>query len=153
MIINYDLLANRDYYVRPHFKISEFMCPCCNKVVLDSALVEKLEQLRAIFNKPIIVTSGYRCKNYNKKVGGYYRSRHLKGDAADVKVLYVDYSDYVKAAIEIFPRVGVYHEKFIHVDLYKRSRNRFWIRNKSGIYTYTNDYDVVMAEVQKIEMV
>ena len=30
------------------------------------------------------ITSGYRCKRLNKKVGGVYNSQHIKGEAADL---------------------------------------------------------------------
>ena len=34
-------------------------------------------------NKPIIITSGYRCKELNKAVGGVATSQHQNGCAAD----------------------------------------------------------------------
>ena len=33
---------------------------------------------------PIIVTSGFRCEEVNRKVGGVTRSQHLTGQAADI---------------------------------------------------------------------
>ena len=37
-------------------------------------------------NKPIIITSGYRCKELNKAVGGVATSQHQNGCAADFVV-------------------------------------------------------------------
>ena len=34
----------------------------------------------------VIVTSGYRCQELNKAVGGVWNSQHLKGEAADIFV-------------------------------------------------------------------
>ena len=49
-------------------------------------LVEKiLDPLRESFGKPIIVTSGYRCKELNKAVGGAAKSQHMSGEAADIR--------------------------------------------------------------------
>ena len=49
-------------------------------------LVEKiLDPLRESFGKPIIVTSGYRCKELNKAVGGAVKSQHMSGEAADIR--------------------------------------------------------------------
>ena len=49
-------------------------------------LVEKiLDPLREKFGKPIIVTSGYRCKELNKAVGGAAKSQHMSGEAADIR--------------------------------------------------------------------
>ena len=45
-----------------------------------------LEPLREKLNKPIIVTSGYRCFELNKIVGGVSNSQHLEGKAADIIV-------------------------------------------------------------------
>ena len=51
-------------------------------------LVEKiLDPLRERFGKPIIVTSGYRCKELNKAVGGAAKSQHMSGEAADIRTV------------------------------------------------------------------
>lgn len=44
-----------------------------------------LQPVRDRLGKPIIVTSGYRCRELNKKVGGSKTSQHMKGEAADLK--------------------------------------------------------------------
>ena len=50
------------------------------------ALVENvLDPLREAYGKPIIVTSGFRCKALNKAVGGASNSQHLTGEAADIR--------------------------------------------------------------------
>lgn len=73
--------------ISKHFLEKEFACPCCKQVVVDVRLVEALEKLRvACGNKPIIVSSGYRCNKHNKAIGGAPRSYHLKGMAADVMI-------------------------------------------------------------------
>ena len=45
-----------------------------------------LQPLRNHLGCPVIVTSGYRCSELNKKVGGKQNSQHLKGQAADFVV-------------------------------------------------------------------
>ena len=51
-------------------------------------LVEKiLDPLREKFGKPIIVTSGYRCKELNKAVRGAAKSQHMSGEAADIRTV------------------------------------------------------------------
>ena len=50
-----------------------------------AALVDRvLDPLREAWGKPIIVTSGYRCQELNKAVGGVKTSHHLSGMAADI---------------------------------------------------------------------
>lgn len=43
-----------------------------------------LDPAREKWGKPIHVTSGYRCPELNKAVGGVPTSQHLKGEAADI---------------------------------------------------------------------
>ena len=45
-----------------------------------------LEPLRVAMGKPIKISSGFRCQELNKKVGGVYNSQHLKGQAADINI-------------------------------------------------------------------
>lgn len=42
-----------------------------------------LQPVRNKIGKPMIITSGYRCPEVNKLVGGKANSQHLKGQAAD----------------------------------------------------------------------
>ena len=45
-----------------------------------------LEPLRVAMGRPINISSGYRCEQLNKAVGGVYNSQHLKGQAADINI-------------------------------------------------------------------
>ena len=45
-----------------------------------------LQPLRIAYNKPIVVTSGYRSPEVNRLVGGVRSSQHVKGEAADCYV-------------------------------------------------------------------
>ena len=49
-------------------------------------LAERMEEVRAIFNKAIEITSGYRNPVVNKAVGGVPKSAHALGHAADFHV-------------------------------------------------------------------
>ena len=42
-----------------------------------------LEQVRALLGHPIYITSGYRCEELNRLVGGSQNSKHISGLAAD----------------------------------------------------------------------
>ena len=48
-------------------------------------VAEFLQVIRNELHLPIIVTSGYRSKEVNEKVGGVSSSYHVKGLAADIK--------------------------------------------------------------------
>ena len=51
---------------------------------LTSAKDQLLDPIREAWGKPIIVSSGYRCKELNELVGGVKNSHHLLGCAADL---------------------------------------------------------------------
>ena len=45
-----------------------------------------LDPLRRLYGKPIVITSGFRCLELNKRVGGVANSWHAQGNAADIHV-------------------------------------------------------------------
>ena len=47
-------------------------------------LLPALNELREAWGSPINITSGFRCKELNDKIGGVKTSLHLKGLAADL---------------------------------------------------------------------
>lgn len=54
------------------------------KGLLDD-VVYKLERARALFDAPIIITSGYRDPVRNDEVGGVKDSAHTQGKAVDIR--------------------------------------------------------------------
>lgn len=44
-----------------------------------------LQPIRDAWNEPIIITSGYRCAEVNKCVGGVSNSQHMTAAAVDIK--------------------------------------------------------------------
>lgn len=106
-----------DFSVAEHFRLREFECPCCHCVRLSPVLVNRLEALRKLWEKPIVITSGYRCPPHNVRVKGTARSLHMAGQAADVIVPFNEQS-----AVEVlarragFARVISYGRRnFIHL--------------------------------------
>lgn len=75
----------------PNFHLSEFVRPNVDppKHVLENlkALALRLEEARTLLgNRPMIITSGYRDPEHNRRVGGVKNSYHVKGMAADFVV-------------------------------------------------------------------
>ncbi|MDD5014891.1 MAG: D-Ala-D-Ala carboxypeptidase family metallohydrolase [Atribacterota bacterium] len=113
--------------IAPHFNLSEFACPCCHRVMLHPRLLAKLLALRDVLERPIHITSGYRCFAYNRKVGGVANSYHLIGLAADIKVKDINLIELLGYAEEVdFSGIGFYEKKnFLHLDVRPTKRTRW----------------------------
>lgn len=70
-----------------HFKPEDFDCPCCGKADMDQAFLDKLQEFRIAAATPMVITSGFRCPSYNKKIGGSKGSQHMLGKAVDISVI------------------------------------------------------------------
>lgn len=77
------------------FSRSEFECKCgCGFFKENPLLIATLQKIRDYANRkslnetdiPMFVNSGCRCAKHNASVGGVKRSRHLTGEAADVRI-------------------------------------------------------------------
>lgn len=76
-----------------HFKESEFRCHCgnCQMIKMELGLLTVLEDIITAFTTDagratVSITSGYRCPDHNKAVGGATNSQHVQGIAADIVV-------------------------------------------------------------------
>lgn len=127
----YSLKNDGDRNITNHFKIKEFRCKDgSDQIMIEEELCVKLEELRNKLNKPVQVLSGYRTKEYNKKVNGAEKSYHLTGSAADIKVKDTDVKLIAIVAAKVgFSGIGVY-DTFVHVDV--RKDDYYWIGGKNG---------------------
>ena len=107
-----------------YFSLDEFQCPCCQNVKLHPDLLTGLNRLRLRLNRPIFISSGFRCPEENKRVGGVPGSYHKFGMAADIKVLSVSPESLAIYAQSVgFNGIGTY-KNFIHIDI--RSEKYYW---------------------------
>ena len=58
--------------------------PKCAYHLLHVLVDQLLDPIREAWGEPIVVSSGYRCKELNTLVGGVKNSHHLLGCAADI---------------------------------------------------------------------
>ena len=56
----------------------------CAYHLLHVLVQQLLDPIREAWGEPIVVSSGYRCKELNALVGGAQHSHHLLGCAADI---------------------------------------------------------------------
>ena len=71
-----------------HFSDKELVCRCgCGKQYMRIGFMSLVESLRMAYDKPMIVTSGYRCSKHNSDVSTTGRhGPHTTGQAIDVAV-------------------------------------------------------------------
>lgn len=87
-----------------------------------------LQPLRDKLGKPIIVTSGYRCKalNSHPKIKGASNSQHLTGNAADIKVSYITPYNlwmYIQSSGIEYDQLILEYNSWVHIS-YKHKGNR-----------------------------
>ena len=58
--------------------------PKCAYHLLHVLVDQLLDPIREAWGEPIVVSSGYRCKQLNALVGGAKYSHHILGCAADI---------------------------------------------------------------------
>lgn len=117
----------------PHFLLSELRCHDGTAVPLKfwknaRAICARAEALRTKVGGPLIVTSGFRTVQWNKKVGGARGSYHLTASALDLTsrtvsapVMHAAYLELIKAGVVPDGGLGLY-ENWIHIDLGPRRR-------------------------------
>ena len=87
---------NANAKLSEHFTLGEFTksnshpevynIPSHEAIANMKRLCQWLEVLRKRYNAPIIINSGYRSPQLNKKIGGVVNSNHLTGCAVDIRV-------------------------------------------------------------------
>ena len=94
---SYNVTAEKNVPLSPHFKLYELAnnkgkanLPQWEDSPESRKFVYCLEQFRLWYKKPMVIESGYRQPDYNKKVGGDSRSAHLIGCAADWHVKHTE---------------------------------------------------------------
>lgn len=117
-------MNERTHYT-PNFSKREMACKCGCSVPAGvdknlEKLAKALEELRALANSPLIITSGYRCPLHNSNVGGAKHSKHMQGIAADVwskKLTPKELYDLAERTPEFASSgIGLY-SRWIHVDI------------------------------------
>ena len=130
-----------DIELTEYFSLCEFECPCCRRVMLSPDLFTRLNHLRMVINKPVYITSGYRCKEENHKVGGVSGSYHLRGMAVDIQV-----KDYILSDLLLYAQELIYTGLFITIlkwfNLVKRSGDNITLLQQGHSNSYNEKYSV-----------
>ena len=160
---------NDETQLSAHFNAREFRCKCgkTHDTEINPNLVTNLEKLYRVLDcSRIVVTSGYRCPDHDKAVGGNGTGQHTKGNAADI-ICYGQDGNIIstkkvacKAQDIGFGGIGNIDRTYtaIHVDVRTGAK---WYGDEAvrggtsgsvtdDFYRYYSDKDNSTAELQKI---
>jgi len=102
-----------------NFSLLEIMCPCsrwANRI--SPLLVEKLQKVRNIIGRPIVITSGVRCEFFNASINSSMNSSHIPdgygiGNAVDIACSHSQHRyELVEVAQKFFKRIGKRYRKW-----------------------------------------
>ena len=138
-----------------NFTSDEFDCQgkgCCSKTLVDQKLVNYLQDIRAHFNKPVYISSGYRCPTHNSTVSKSKNSYHTKGQAADIYITGVNPIEIARYAEQKgILGIGLYETNkdghFVHIDT--RTSKAFWYGQAEAPRTTFLDKDDSSGSVSK----
>ena len=146
-----EVSINSNYQLSQHFKLGEFTKSNHPEVynIPSHVAIENmkricgwLEVLRDRYNakysenSPIIINSGYRSPQLNKKVGGVSTSNHLTGCAVDIRcygieqairyaTILMDYADELKQDFdELFIEKNKYNCYWVHFAVRPKENRR-----------------------------
>ena len=91
-------------------------------------LLEVLDDLREFYGKPIRITSGFRCAELNRLVGGSPTSAHVIGYAADLQPIQGSFEEFKALVIDWLDKSGVKFDQCI----IERSKSTQWVH--FGLY-------------------
>lgn len=139
----YHIPKDLDVRLSKNFSAREFRCGlgsgcACTETVIDPKLAALLQNLRDHFQAEITVTSGYRCPEYNRRVGGAEGSRHTRGQAADITIRGVPPVRAAQTAERMGVQgIGLYETGadgyFVHLDT--RQNRSFWYGREQAVRT------------------
>lgn len=120
MIKCYILDTDGNTKLTKHFKVKEFACKDGSQVIfIDDYLVSILDILRNKLGKPVIINSGYRTPEWNKKCNGAKYSYHMRGMAADIRIDGMSAKEIANKLNEIVPdECGIIvYSNWVHFDV------------------------------------
>ena len=74
--------------------------------------LERINKLRAVYGKPMLITSGYRSREHNAKIGGSPNSAHCVCQAADFADSSAELKNWLLQNIAVLTACELYCEDF-----------------------------------------
>jgi len=112
-----------DWNKYPNFSKSEFDCKETGKNLMTPAFMDKIQQIRTLYGRPMIVSSGYRDRSHSVERNKPAPGEHVLGLAGDFRVYGLHAFELVKVAIDCgIKRIGIHQKgdfdkRFIHIGM------------------------------------
>ena len=117
------------------FTTEELKCKGTGDCAMNIEFMDKLVALRQKYNRPMVISSGYRSIAHNSSINGARHSPHLYGRAVDVLCYGKAAYDLIKMAMSMemtgigLQQRGEYESRFVHLDDMPKSEthHRPWV--------------------------
>ena len=126
---------NSNAKLSEHFKLGEmtkssshpevYNIPSHEAIANLKRICTWLEVLRERYGKPIIINSGYRSPQVNRKIGGVATSNHLTGCAADIRVTGME--QLIRYAAILLDYADESHQDFDELLIEKNRYGAIWL--------------------------
>ena len=125
---------SQDWSRFQNFSEAEFVCQHTGKDGMDLNFVEKIQDLRTAFGKPLTISSGYRDPEHPIEARKAKPGAHASGRVVDIAIHGEDAFDLLTLALESgeFTGIGInqkgeFNQRFIHLDdLENERRPTIW---------------------------
>ena len=99
------------------------VCPHCGRLITNVLFLFQVLLLQNFYDKLFLITSYYRCPEYNKQIGGAIYSRHLKGRAIDIVLPDAKITEFITHCKEVGMTTILYYpeKKIVHLDNVSRA--------------------------------
>lgn len=108
-----------DWSSYPNFSRDEMKCRETGEEGMTPYFMQRLQHLRWLYGKPMLVTSGFRSPSHSVEVVKASPGEHCTGRAVDIAVQGVDALRLIQLALNMgFTRIGVQQKgsgRFIHL--------------------------------------
>lgn len=137
-----------------NFTRNEFECPCgCGQQSVDTELAEKLQLIRDKVDRPLKITSGYRCIPHNAAVKGSSGSKHRYGMAADWRTENRSINPValgILAQAVGFGGIGIYwHSEAAMCHADTRAGKATWLCTSPGVYPSTTYNSFILPTIRQ----
>ena len=129
-----EVSINKTMYLSEHFTLGEVTKSRHTEVynIPSHVAIENLkrvcawlEELRVRAKTPIVINSGYRSPQLNKKLGGSPTSNHLTGCAVDIRVAGIEQA--IRYAVILMDYADETKQDYDEIIIEKNCRGAIWL--------------------------